>query len=82
MLSGCAQFGGPASAPVSLALAPVPDDLRTCFAKYVPQPAAGPMTRQQVVALVAALKNSEGEKGRCGARLLAWYDTQAAVLAK
>lgn len=38
------------------------------------------MSRQQIVALVAALRQSEGEKGLCGRRLLGWYDTQAAVL--
>lgn len=77
-LTGCATSGG--MSPGSVSIAPAPDELRTCFNRYVPRPAAGPMTRQQIVALIAALKHSEGEKSACGRRLLTWYDTQAQML--
>lgn len=39
----------------------------------VPVPTGETMTRQQIVKLVADLKQSELAKSLCGRRLLAWY---------
>ncbi|QWK78610.1 hypothetical protein [Ochrobactrum sp. BTU1] len=70
-LSGCATFGTKLSAPVYPEL---PADLRLCFDKEVPQPKQGPLTKKQVIALIASLKTSEAEKTACGKRLIAFYD--------
>ena len=75
-LSGCVTSGDG-----SVTLAAIPSDLRTCFDRVVPDP--GVITsRQDIVNLVARLKASEESKSRCGKRLIAWYDTQAAVYAR
>lgn len=37
------------------------------------------MSKQEAVALIAALKGSELEKSHCGKRLVAWYETQKRV---
>lgn len=70
-LSGCATFGTKLSPPVYPEL---PSDLRVCFAQEVPQPKEGPLTKKQVISLIAALKTSEAEKTDCGKRLIAFYD--------
>ena len=53
----------------------MPGDLPACFARLVPEPKAGGMTKAQVYVLVAQLRRSELEKAQCGARALAFYDT-------
>ncbi len=70
-LSGCATFGNKLPAPVYPEL---PADLRLCFDKEVPQPKEGPLTKKQVITLIASLKASEVEKTACGKRLIAFYD--------
>lgn len=77
MLTGCATSGGKAPA-----LPPIPGDIRACFDSIVPKPPAGELSRQQIFKLVADLKQSELSKSQCGKRLIAWYETQAAVLNK
>lgn len=64
-------------------LAAVPADLRNCFGEVVvPRlpPQGQPISRRQIVALVAQLRESEQARTLCGRRLLLFYDTQASVL--
>ena len=70
-LSACAGSGHnlTAVAPQS-----VPADIRACFDELVPAPPPGPMTKAQVMRLIADLKRSELEKSQCGRRLLAFHD--------
>jgi hypothetical protein len=79
-MTACASSGRLAGD--SVALAPVPADLRVCFARLVPPPPPGPLTKKQVIRLIGELKASELAKSRCGKRLIAWYETQARILAK
>jgi hypothetical protein len=79
-MTGCASSGRLAGD--SVALAPVPADLKVCFARLVPPPPPGPLTRKQVIRLIGELKTSELAKSRCGKRLIVWYETQARILAK
>ena len=76
-LTNCVPYGG---SPSGINLPPPPSDLSACFARLVPMPAAGVITRKDIVALVAALRASEAAKSACGKRLLAWYDAEAAGL--
>lgn len=46
----------------------------------VPAPLGDTLTRQQIVALVGALKRSELSKSLCGQRLLSWYAAEAGGL--
>lgn len=64
-LTGCATSG--------INLPPLPVDLTTCFDHTVAKPPKGPLTKQQVIALIGELKLSEAEKVQCGKRLLAFY---------
>lgn len=45
-------------------------------------PVGTTLTRQDIVALVGALKASELSKSLCGRRFLAWYATEAEGLRK
>jgi hypothetical protein len=65
-----------------ITLAPVPAELKTCFGQFVPMPAKGAMSRRQVAALIAALKESELAKSQCGQRLIGFYETQAEVYSR
>lgn len=68
-LTGCATSGlVKPSYPV------LPADLRVCFNETVPAP-KGPMSKGQVLNLIAALKESETAKTDCGARLISFYDS-------
>lgn len=53
---------------------PIPADLKVCFDSIVSAPKKGPMSRKQVLQLVANLKLSEAEKVACGKRLIAFYE--------
>lgn len=78
MLTACGPFGAGSQPPsVRVSLPAPPSDLRDCFDKLVAAPGSGPVTAQQIVALVAALRKSELSKSACGQRLLAWYATVA-----
>jgi hypothetical protein len=62
-------------------LAAVPAHLRNCFGDVVTPrlPASGPISRRQIVTLVAQLRESEVARTQCGRQLLAFYDAQASV---
>jgi len=63
-------------------LAPVPDDLRACFAQVTARPAGeGALSAREIVAIIGRLRASEARLSGCGARLLAFYDAQAVALA-
>jgi hypothetical protein len=72
-LTACAGSGTVRSP----SLAPIPADLKVCFNRTVPAPPPGPLSRKQVVDLIAKLKQSEAAKTYCGRRLIGWYETQA-----
>ena len=72
-LTGCAGSGNKPS------LSPIPADIKTCFDYLVPKPPAGALSKKQVVAVIADLKKSELRQSQCGKRLIAWYETQAAI---
>lgn len=69
-LTGCAAFG-----PTEPPLPPLPADLGVCFERTVPAPAQGPITKEQVINLIADLKRSETEKTLCGQRLITFYES-------
>lgn len=73
MLSGCGQSGPGVTGSISVHLPPAPGDVQACFSRLVKVPTGDTMSRQQVVKLVADLKQSELAKSLCGRRLLAWY---------
>ena len=82
MLSSCAS-SGPASLPeLRVDLPPVPADLKICFHRKIGIPAPEAMTKRQVTALIASLKNSADDKDRCGTRLVCWYEDIAAGFAQ
>lgn len=77
-LIGCDESGR-----IDIALAPIPGDIRACInAGMTGVPKRGTMSKQEVVALMAALRRSEVAHTRCGQRLLSWYDAQAAIYAQ
>lgn len=51
----------------------VPADLKICFARQVPAPPAGALSKRQLFDLVAQLKASADAKSDCGQRLACWY---------
>jgi len=56
-------------------VAPLPADLTLCFSKTTPKPdPAKPMTRADVLRLIARLRRSEMELTACGKRLQAFYN--------
>lgn len=69
-LSGCVT-SGQIPKPVYPVL---PVDIRLCFETLVPAPPPGPLSKAQVVKLIANLKASEAEKTDCGKRLIEFYD--------
>lgn len=69
-LIGCA-----ASGPTEPLLPPIPADLKVCFERTVPAPAQGPLTKEDVINLIADLKRSETEKTLCGQRLITFYES-------
>jgi len=69
-LYGCVTNG---NAGAGTKLPKAPAYYMSCFNKLTDIP-AGTLTRQDVVRLVAKLRNSELAKTRCGKDLLAWYD--------
>lgn len=71
-LTSCATFGNKTVAPVYPTL---PADLRVCFQEQVPAPKAGPLSKGQVMNLIASLKKSEAEKTECGRRLIGFYES-------
>lgn len=73
MLTGCAASGTDPGARSPLP--PLPADLGVCFNDTVPAPAEGPMSRAEVMRLIAALKQSETSKTMCGKRLIAFYES-------
>lgn len=77
ILTGCASFGSLPVPEKGVELPAVPADLKTCFAKKVRAPAKGELTKRQLFALVATLKNSSDEKDRCGVRLACWIEDVA-----
>lgn len=78
LLAGCVTTG--AGTKISATLPAVPADVRTCFDELVPPPTAAKMTNQQIVKLIADLRQSELGKSGCGKRLLAFYDSLAGGL--
>lgn len=70
-LSGCVTSG---SKSLKGTLTEIPSDLRLCFDRTVKAPPKGPLSKAQVMNLVAELKVSETEKVACGKRLIAFYD--------
>lgn len=72
-LSGCATSGR----FVEPSYPELPADLRVCFTDTVPAPKAGPMSKADVIKMIAALKLSETTKADCGTRLIAFYDNLA-----
>jgi hypothetical protein len=70
-MTSCASFGAKQLSPVYPEL---PADLRICFDQEVPRPAQGPLTKKEVINLIAALKRSETTKTLCGHRLIQFYD--------
>lgn len=56
--------------------------MKACFGQFVPAPKPGALSKQEVVALIAALKKSELSKSQCGQRLISWYETQRDVFAR
>ncbi len=82
-LTGCVTSGGsqtPVTGTIDAHLPPAPSDLAGCFARLVPQPEGGALSRERVYRLIADLKASELRKSQCGRRLLDWYATQARML--
>jgi hypothetical protein len=80
-LGACGPSGtAPQSGSIKIALPPAPGDLQACFSRLVPAPEGSTLTRQQIVRLVADLKQSERAKSLCGRRLLAWYASEAGGL--
>lgn len=71
-LSGCVGSGSKLPEP---SLPAIPADLRVCFDKTVAPPKTGPLTKRDVVVLVARLKQSEQDKTECGKRLIAFYES-------
>lgn len=69
--SGCAASGG--KPDLSLALPPIPGDIRVCINKTVPQPERI-KTKADVVRVITELKKSERAKTACGKRLINLYD--------
>lgn len=57
------------------ALPVLPADLKVCFNEHVPAPTQGPLTKSEVLALIADLKRSEMQKSLCGQRLVAFYES-------
>lgn len=76
-LAGCSATSG----RPRIDLAPIPEDLRACARRYVPAPVGDkPLTQREVVALIGRLKASEEAKSGCLARLIALYESQAAMV--
>lgn len=73
-LTGCAGSGNRLPVESRVDLPPVPADLKACFKRKVGIPSAGSMTKRQIAALIAKLKESADAKDDCGNRLVAWYE--------
>ena len=60
---------------------PVPTGVVACFERAVPIP-AGPLSRGQVLQLLAAYERTDAAKTACGRRLIAFYRDVAAELGR
>lgn len=69
ILTSCATTG-------DLTLPPIPSDIKATLERTVPKPKAGPMTKAQVVALIAKLHASDVGKTAAGKRLIALYEAR------
>lgn len=69
-LIGCGPSG-----PKPSTLPPIPADLPVCFDKMTEAPAAGDLSKADVLRKIAELRRSEVEKSLCGKRLIAFYET-------
>ncbi len=69
----------PSSETRFVELPALPRDVKQCFERLVPAPAAETMTTKQVVTLIKTLRRSELEKAQCGNRVVSlWEDYRTA----